>query len=189
IGATTRAGFLSAPLRERFGLSYHLDFYAPEDLVLIVRRSAKLLSMDLIPEAALAIARRSRGTPRIANRLLRRVRDFAEVRASGQIRISTVEESLKIEGIDEWGLDELDKKYISVILQHHDGGPVGIESIAATLNEESETLREIVEPYLLKIGLVSRTRMGRKVNESTLKQFNISTQPSQKAQGDLFSQS
>ncbi|MBI1979839.1 MAG: Holliday junction branch migration DNA helicase RuvB [Elusimicrobia bacterium] len=189
IGATTRAGFLSAPLRERFGLSYHLDFYAPEDLVLIVQRSAKLLSMDLIPEAALAIARRSRGTPRIANRLLRRVRDFAEVRASGQIRISTVEESLKIEGIDEWGLDELDKKYISVILQHHDGGPVGIESIAATLNEESETLREIVEPYLLKIGLVSRTRMGRKVNESTLKQFNISTQPSQKAQGDLFSQS
>ncbi len=186
VGATTRAGFLSAPLRERFGLSYHLDFYDEEDLNTIVQRSSKLLSVELNQEASSEIAKRARGTPRIANRLLRRVRDFAQVKMEGKITPASSIESLRIEGIDEFGLDELDKKYIRVMMQHHDGGPVGIESIAATLNEESETLEEVVEPYLLKIGLISRTRMGRKVNKSALKQFKIDSGTSIQAQKELF---
>ncbi len=186
VGATTRAGFLSAPLRERFGLSYHLDFYETEDLNKIVQRSAKLLSVELNLEACREVAKRARGTPRIANRLLRRVRDYAEVKTGGQITPQSATDALKIEGIDEFGLDELDKKYIRVILLHHEGGPVGVESIAATLNEEAETLKEVVEPYLLKIGLISRTRMGRKVNEAMLKDFKIENGTSQKLQKELF---
>ncbi len=187
IGATTRAGFLSAPLRERFGLSYHLDFYEEEDLVHIVQRSARLLSIPTEPEASGEIARRSRGTPRVVNRLLRRVRDYAQVKSGGKITKPVAVESLRIEGIDDLGLDELDKKYLQTILRHHQGGPVGIEAIAATLNEEAETLEEMVEPYLLKIGLISRTRTGRKVNESALKHLRAKLPAGTKTQGDLFS--
>ncbi|OGR84509.1 MAG: Holliday junction DNA helicase RuvB [Elusimicrobia bacterium RIFCSPLOWO2_01_FULL_54_10] len=173
IGATTRAGFLSAPLRERFGLSYHLDFYDPRDLAHIVLRSAKLLSAKVDDDAAHEIARRSRGTPRISNRLLRRVRDFSDIKNSGRITAESAADALKIEGIDELGLDGLDKKYLETIIRHHKGGPVGVEAIAATLNEEAETLEEMVEPYLLKIGYISRTRMGRKANDSAFKHFNL----------------
>lgn len=186
IGATTRAGFLSAPLRERFGLSYHLNFYEIEDLVKIVKRSSGLLSIQIGHEVAQEVAKRSRGTPRIANRLLKRVRDFAQVKAEGKISFDSTIESLTIEGIDHLGLDELDKKYIKVILDHHQGGPVGIETIAATLNEAAETLEELVEPYLLKIGLLSRTRLGRKINESTLKSLKIENLKVPSSQGNLF---
>jgi len=189
IGATTRAGFLSAPLRERFGLSYHLDFYDSTDLIKIVLRSSKLLSVNIDLDAAEEIAQRARGTPRIANRLLRRVRDYSEVKNGGHLSRGSANESLRIEGVDELGLDELDKKYLQVICQHHNGGPVGIEAIAATLNEESETLEEMIEPYLLKIGLISRTRMGRKINESALQHLKIKLSANNPFQGELFTNS
>jgi Holliday junction DNA helicase RuvB len=161
IGATTRAGLLSAPLRDRFGLFFHLDFYEPDDLALIVTRSAAILNVRIDQEAAEVIARRSRGTPRIANRLLRRVRDFAEVRADGNANASVADEALRMEGVDSLGLDELDRKYLKTIIEYYRGGPVGIEAIAATLNEESDTLEDMVEPYLLKIGFLQRTSRGR----------------------------
>ncbi len=163
VGATTRAGMLSAPLRERFGLSYHLDYYAVAELEQIVVRSAGVLGIPIDPAGALAIARRSRGTPRIANRLLRRVRDFAEVRADGTITREVAEEALLREGVDELGLDRLDRAFLRTIAEQYRGGPVGINAIAATLTEDNETLEDVVEPYLLKIGLVVRTASGRKV--------------------------
>jgi Holliday junction DNA helicase RuvB len=161
IGATTRAGLLSAPLRDRFGLYYHIDFYPPEELQQIVRRSAALLETQIDDEAASVIALRSRGTPRIANRLLRRVRDFAEVKADGVITKEIAEAALDAEGIDSLGLDNLDRKLLRVIIEYYHGGPVGIEALAATLNEEADTLVDMVEPYLLKIGFVQRTKRGR----------------------------
>ncbi len=161
IGATTRAGLLSAPLRDRFGLYYHIDFYPPEELQEIVRRSAKLLETKLEQAAAETIAQRSRGTPRIANRLLRRVRDYADVKADGIITKEIAERALDAEGIDSLGLDNLDRKLLKVIIEYYQGGPVGIEALGATLNEEVDTLVDMVEPYLLKIGFVQRTKRGR----------------------------
>lgn len=185
VGATTRAGFLSGALRERFGLSYHLDFYETEELKKIVLRAARLLQVPIDEEASEEIAKRARGTPRVANRLLRRVRDYAEVKSNGKISEEIAQESLKLEGVDAMGLDELDKKYLAVILDHHQGGPVGVEAIAASLNEESETLEEMVEPYLLKMGFISRTPRGRKINESALKNLNLPVKGTN--QPDLFS--
>lgn len=161
IGATTRAGFLSAPLRERFGIFLHLDFYPPEDLEVIIKRSAKLLGVPLTDEAARLTARRARGTPRIANRLLRRLRDYAQVKGDGSITTEMAKAGLELEGIDEMGLDELDRKFIKVIIEYYNGGPVGIDALSATLNEETDTLEEVVEPYLLKIGFINRTSKGR----------------------------
>ncbi len=163
IGATTRAGMLSAPLRERFGIAYHLDYYSAEELERIVVRSAGVLAIPIEPEGARAIARRSRGTPRIANRLLRRVRDYAEVRAGGTITLEVADEALRREGVDELGLDRLDRAFMRTIAEQYRGGPVGISAIAATLTEDAETLEDVVEPYLLKLGLVVRTASGRKV--------------------------
>ncbi len=165
IGATTRAGFLSAPLRERFGIFHHLDFYPPEDIDKIVRRSARLLDVPMDDEAGSMLAHRSRGTPRIANRLLRRVRDYAQVKGDGRITPEMARAALELEGIDDVGLDALDRKFLRVIIKYYEGGPVGIEALAATLSEESDTLEEVVEPYLLKIGFLNRTRKGRKVTE------------------------
>lgn len=161
VGATTRAGLLSAPLRDRFGLFYHLDFYDPVDLTRIVTRSSGILKVAIEADGAEQIARRSRGTPRIANRLLRRVRDYAEVRAGGLATLAVADEALRMEGVDALGLDELDRTYLRTIIEYYRGGPVGIEAIAATLNEESETLEDLVEPYLLKIGFLQRTSRGR----------------------------
>ncbi|RKX27138.1 MAG: Holliday junction branch migration DNA helicase RuvB [Candidatus Zixiibacteriota bacterium] len=161
IGATTRAGMLSAPLRDRFGLYYHIDFYPPEDLVKIVLRSSKLLEIEIKPEAAEVVASRSRGTPRIANRLLRRVRDYAAVKGDGKVDAKIAEIALDTEGIDSMGLDALDRKLLETIIKYYNGGPVGIEAIGATLSEEVDTLVDMVEPYLLKIGFVQRTRRGR----------------------------
>jgi Holliday junction DNA helicase RuvB len=161
IGATTRAGFLSAPLRSRFGLFHHFDFYPQEDLEKIVVRSARLLELEVTEDALGEITRRSRGTPRIANRLMRRVRDFAQVKADGTANVDVVVDALKMEGIDEHGLDSLDRRFLQTIIDYYHGGPVGIEALAATLNEEVDTLVDMVEPYLLKEGLVGRTRQGR----------------------------
>ncbi len=163
IGATTRAGMLSAPLRERFGISYHLDYYDDLELERIVTRSAGVLGIPIEADGAATIARRSRGTPRIANRLLRRVRDFAEVRAGGTITREVADEALRREGVDEAGLDRLDRAFLTTIAQQYRGGPVGINAIAATLTEDVETLEDVVEPYLLKKNFVVRTASGRKV--------------------------
>jgi Holliday junction DNA helicase RuvB len=163
VGATTRAGMLSAPLRERFGLSYHLDYYSDEELERIVTRSAAVLGIPIDEPGAATIARRSRGTPRIANRLLRRVRDFAEVRADGKITEPVADEALRREGVDARGLDRLDRAFLRTIAEQYRGGPAGIGAIAATLTEDAETLEDVVEPYLLKLGFVVRTASGRKV--------------------------
>jgi Holliday junction DNA helicase RuvB len=162
IGATTRAGMLSAPLRERFGIVHHLDYYDVADLERIVLRSAGVLNVPIDAEGAHTIAARSRGTPRIANRLLRRVRDYAEVRASGRITRDVADLALLREGVDELGLDNLDRAYLRTVVENYGGGPVGIAAIAATLTEDAETLEDVVEPYLLKHGFVVRTAQGRK---------------------------
>ena len=152
VGATTRAGMLSAPLRERFGLVYHLDYYSDDELERIVTRSAGVLEIPIDEAGAATIARRSRGTPRIANRLLRRVRDFAEVRADGRITEDVADEALRREGVDARGLDRLDRAFLRTIAEQYRGGPVGIGAIAATLTEDTETLEDVVEPFLLKLG-------------------------------------
>jgi len=165
IGATTRAGLLTAPLRGRFGIFYHLDFYEPEDLVEIITRSAKLLNVHLDKDAAFEIGKMSRGTPRVANRILRRVRDWAEVKADGKITKQIVDKALISHGIDAVGLDNIDRKVINAMYQSYNGGPVGVESLASTLSEESDTIIDIVEPYLLKIGFIKRTPRGRELTD------------------------
>jgi len=162
VGATTRAGLLSAPLRDRFGILHHVDFYTTEELSEIVKRSSTILRVPVDEKGALEIAGRSRGTPRIANRLLRRVRDYAEVLGEGTINEEIAVKSLELEGIDPEGLDGMDKLYLKTIIENYKGGPVGIEAIAATLNEEVDTLEDMVEPFLLKTGYISRSPSGRK---------------------------
>ncbi|MDR7556626.1 MAG: Holliday junction branch migration DNA helicase RuvB [Armatimonadota bacterium] len=162
IGATTRAGLLSSPLRERFGILHHLDFFAVDELTRIVQRSAQILQVPIEPDGAVEIARRSRGTPRIANRLLRRVRDFAQVRAGGVITLAVAREALEFEGVDHLGLDALDRELLRTLIQTYQGGPAGIEALAASLHEDVETLEEVVEPFLLKAGLIVRTPSGRR---------------------------
>jgi holliday junction DNA helicase RuvB len=166
VGATTRVGMLSAPLLDRFGLQYHLDFYEPEELARVIKRSAQLLETPVDAAGALEIARRSRGTPRIANRLLKRVRDYAQVRGDGTVTVEIAQEALRREGVDEHGLNELDRRYLQTIVEYYDGGPVGIEALAATLNEEKDTLVDVIEPYLLKMGWVVRTAGGRKIGSA-----------------------
>ena len=173
VGATTRAGSLSAPLRNRFGLFYHLEFYTVDELRQIIRRSAGILNAQLDEAGATEIARRARGTPRIANRLLRRVRDFADVKADGAINAAVASDALKLEGVDDHGLDDLDRNFLSTIIRIYNGGPVGVEAIAATLNEEVDTLVDMVEPYLLQQGFVSRTKSGRKANEPAYRLLNL----------------
>lgn len=165
IGATTRAGLLTAPMRSRFGIFYHLEFYEIEDLVRIITRSAKILNIPIEKAAAEEIARRSRGSPRVVNRLLRRVRDWVQVKRDGTITIEATGEALKSHGIDTMGLDNVDRKVLSVIYESFGGGPVGIESIAATMNEEPDTIVDIVEPFLLKIGFLKRTPRGRELTK------------------------
>jgi Holliday junction DNA helicase RuvB len=164
VGATTRVGLLSAPLRDRFGIFRSLDFYDLEDLNRIVRRSARLLDVEMDDGGAEELSRRSRGTPRIANRLLKRVRDYAQVRAAGRIDRETVCAALALEGVDQKGLTDLDRRYLKTIIDFYGGGPVGIEAIAATLQEETDTLVDVVEPYLLKIGMILRTSTGRRAS-------------------------
>jgi holliday junction DNA helicase RuvB len=174
VGATTRAGSLSAPLRNRFGLFFHLEFYPVEELKTIILRSAGILETPIDEAGAAEIARRSRGTPRIANRLLRRVRDFADVRVDGKITPEVACQALELEGVDEQGLDDLDRRFLSTIIRLYKGGPVGVEAMAATLNEEVDTLVDMVEPYLLQLGFVSRTRSGRMANELAYRHLKMS---------------
>ncbi len=161
IGATTRAGMLTAALRDRFGLRYHLDFYEAADLVEILRRSALRLELRAEPEALQMIAERSRGTPRVANRLLKRIRDYSQVRATGQVEPGVVENALVIEEIDGMGLDRLDRAYLSTLIETYRGGPAGIEAIAATMGQSRDTLEDVVEPFLLQRRFVTRGRQGR----------------------------
>ncbi|MBI4342330.1 MAG: Holliday junction branch migration DNA helicase RuvB [Candidatus Omnitrophica bacterium] len=171
IGATTRSGLLSNPMRSRFGMVSHLEFYTPEELVQVLHRSAKILGMSLDPETARAIAERSRGTPRIANRLLRRVRDYAQVKVDGKISKEVAHAALAAQGVDSFGLDGLDRKVLRTIIEFYGGGPVGIEALAAALNEEPDTIVDVVEPYLLSAGLLKRTARGRKATRLAYQHF------------------
>jgi len=173
IGATTRAGLIMAPLRSRFGIVHRLEFYSPEDLQRIVERSAKILGITMDREGAAEIARRSRGTPRVANRLLRRVRDFAEVRANGDITLSVARDALAMLGVDEHGLDEVDRNLMLTIIQKYSGGPVGLNTIAASLSEEEDAIEEIYEPYLMQLGLLDRTPRGRVATALAYKHFGF----------------
>jgi Holliday junction DNA helicase RuvB len=161
IGATTRAGLITAPLRSRFGIVHRLDFYEPKDLLIIINRSAKILNIQMEEGGAEEIARRCRGTPRIANRLLRRARDFAEVRAAGKITRAVAQEALAMLGVDESGLDEVDRNLMLALLDKYSGGPVGLGTLAAALSEEEDAIEEIYEPYLMQIGMIDRTPRGR----------------------------
>ena len=161
VGATTRAGLITAPLRSRFGIVHRLDFYEPQDLLIILHRSAKILNIQMEEGGAEEIARRCRGTPRIANRLLRRARDFAEVRAAGRITREVAQESLHMLGVDEHGLDEVDRNLILALLDKYNGGPVGVGTLAAALSEEEDAIEEMYEPYLMQIGMLDRTPPGR----------------------------
>ena len=171
IGATTRAGLLSNPLRSRFGMVYHLEFYKPDDLMEIIKRSAAILGVTLESEAAQTIAQRARGTPRVANRLLRRVRDYAQVKASGPISKAVADAALSAQGVDAFGLDAIDRKVLRTIMDFYGGGPVGIEALAASLNEEPDTIVDVVEPYLLSAGLLKRTARGRKATRLAYQHF------------------
>jgi Holliday junction DNA helicase RuvB len=193
IGATTRAGLLSAPLRSRFGLLFHLDFYNSEELTEILARSARLLQLRHEDGTLELIASRSRGTPRVANRLLKRVRDYAQVKGSGILSIDIVENALKMEQIDTLGLDELDRAFLRALINVYEGGPAGIEAIAATLGEERDTLEDVVEPYLLQIGFVRRTKRGREVTNQAcehlgLKYHKKKESRSESEQPELFGQ-
>ncbi|MBI4282509.1 MAG: Holliday junction branch migration DNA helicase RuvB [Chloroflexi bacterium] len=173
IGATTRAGLLTPPLRDRFGMIYHLDFYSTEELMEVVKRSSEILKVNIDQEGARQIASRSRGTPRVANRLLRRVRDYAQVKSGGSITRDVADDALTREGVDELGLDRLDRLYLNTIAQNYGGGPVGIDALAATVNEEVQTLVDVVEPFLLKMGFVLRTPGGRKVGEAAMEKLGL----------------
>lgn len=173
IGATTRAGLLSSPLRDRFGVTHRMEYYTDKDLVDILIRGATVLQVGLEEEGALEIAKRSRGTPRIANRFLKRVRDYAEIKGDGVITKSIVTESLKLLGVDQNGLDELDRGIIVSMLENYNGGPVGIETLSLLLGEDKRTIEEVYEPYLVKIGYIKRTPRGRVVTEKGREHFKI----------------
>ncbi len=168
IGATTRSGLLSSPLRDRFGMFFHMEFYSPQELERIIKRSAGILGIPVDGSGAMEIATRSRGTPRIANRLLRRVRDWVEVRSDGKITGDATREALATHGIDAHGLDRIDRRVLDVIYDSYKGGPVGIEALASSLNEETDTIEDVIEPYLLKIGFLRRTPRGRELTEQAL---------------------
>lgn len=184
IGATTRAGMLSAAMRDRFGHQHHLEFYSTDDLTKIVQRSASKLEIPGEADALARVADRSRGTPRVANRLLKRVRDYAQVRADGRLTPDVVEQALDIQQVDSLGLDELDRAFLRALIEVYSGGPAGIEAIAATMGQERDTLEDVVEPYLLQVGLVIRTRQGRQATRSAYEHLGLAV-PAADSQGDL----
>ncbi len=183
VGATTRVGLLASPMRSRFGIFYHLEFYGTDDLTEIIRRSAQILGVKIEDEAAVEIARRARGTPRVANRLLRRVRDYAQVSRKTVIDRASAVQALDDLRTDKAGLDEIDRRVLRTIMETYDGGPVGIESLAATLNEESDTIVDTIEPFLLKAGYLKRTSRGRMATRQAYEHFGL---PYKDKQGDLF---
>ncbi|RAK17302.1 Holliday junction DNA helicase subunit RuvB [Anoxybacillus vitaminiphilus] len=173
VGATTRAGALSAPLRDRFGVLSRLEYYLPAQLAQIVKRTADILDVEIEEEASFEIARRSRGTPRIANRLLRRVRDFAQVRGDGTITVALAQEALQLLQVDRLGLDHIDRKLLKGMIEKFRGGPVGLDTIAATIGEEAQTIEDVYEPYLLQIGFLQRTPRGRVVTNLVYEHFGM----------------
>jgi Holliday junction DNA helicase RuvB len=190
VGATTRTGLLTAPFFARFGHVVRLDFYPPEDLARIVTRSASLLKVVVDPDAAHEIARRSRGTPRVANRLLRRIRDFAEVLGTGRVDLDRVRQACQRLEVDEAGLDEMDRRYLTVVIDHYDGGPVGVEALAAALAEPRDTLEDVIEPFLIQQGYVGRTPRGRTANRKAYEALGRKPRASGAGEGggtgDLF---
>ena len=184
IGATTRAGLLTAPLRDRFGIVQRLEFYSAAELARIVRRSAQILGIDCEAEGAAEIARRARGTPRIANRLLRRVRDFAQVRAGGRIDAAVAGDAMQMLKVDPEGFDDLDRRLLGLIIENFDGGPVGVESLAAALSEERGTLEDVIEPYLIQQGFLVRTARGRMATQKAWRHLGL--QPRGQAAEGLF---
>jgi Holliday junction DNA helicase RuvB len=185
VGATTRTGLLTKPLQERFGVTLRLDFYPPADLERIILRSAKLLGIPCEPEGARVLASRSRGTPRVANRLLRRTRDFAQVEGEGRITRAIVELSCDRVGVDHAGLDEMDRRLLGVVIEHYDGGPVGVETIAAALAEPRDTVEDVYEPYLLQQGFLGRTPRGRVATRKAFEHLGKEVRP-RSEQGKLF---
>ena len=173
VGATTRAGSLTSPLRDRFGIVQRLEFYSVEDLTSIVARSAGCLNLDLEQQAAFEVARRSRGTPRIANRLLRRVRDYADVRNSGIISVDVAKQALSMLDVDDAGFDYLDRKLLSAVIERFDGGPVGLDNLAAAIGEERDTIEDVLEPYLIQQGFLQRTPRGRIATSQTYRHFGL----------------
>ncbi|MFH1600515.1 MAG: Holliday junction branch migration DNA helicase RuvB [Pseudomonadota bacterium] len=186
IGATTRAGLLTAPLRDRFGIVQRLEFYSAEELTRIVRRSATILGIECAPDGAGEIARRSRGTPRIANRLLRRVRDFAQVRAGGVITRPVADEAMAMLKIDAEGFDQLDRRMLQMIIDNFEGGPVGVESLAAALSEERGTLEDVIEPYLIQQGYLVRSARGRMATHKAYTHLGLKSPRKAPAPDDLF---
>ena len=185
VGATTRAGMLTSPMHARFGYVCRLAYYSPEELRRVVTRSASILGVACEPEAALALGRRARGTPRIANRLLRRCRDVAEVRGDGTVTVGIVDKTLEMLGVDACGLDEMDRNILLSIIEHYDGGPVGLNTVAVVVGEEPDTIEEVYEPFLIQSGFLKRTPRGREVTMKTYKYFG-KTMPSSRVAGDLF---
>jgi Holliday junction DNA helicase RuvB len=186
VGATTRAGMLTNPLRDRFGIVARLEFYSADELTRIVKRSAALLNIVLDPEGALEIARRSRGTPRIVNRLLRRVRDFAEVKADGEVTRSVADAALSMLDVDAAGLDVMDRKLIQTVLTKFDGGPVGVDNLSAAIGEERDTIEDVLEPFLIQQGYLQRTSRGRIATALSYRHFGLAP-PTPGAAGELFS--
>jgi Holliday junction DNA helicase RuvB len=186
VGATTRSGLLSTPLRERFGIPLRLDFYSHDDLKKIVQRNAKLLNMEISDDGALEIAKRSRGTPRIAGRLLRRVRDFGAVSSQKIIDSNISDTALKRLDVDDFGLDNFDRRYLNCIVKNYGGGPVGADTLAAALSEERDTIEEVVEPFLLKLGFLQRTPRGRIISQSGYKYLGINMPAKQTKQYELL---
>lgn len=173
VGATTRAGLLTSPLRDRFGVISRLEFYKPEELCIIVTRSARILNIDIEPEGAMEIARRSRGTPRIANRILRRVRDFAQVRAQGVITKDVADDALRMLEVDSQGFDGMDRKILLTIIEKYGGGPVGVDTLSAAISEEKDTIEDVYEPYLIQEGFIDRTPRGRTATRLAYRHFGI----------------
>jgi Holliday junction DNA helicase RuvB len=180
VGATTRAGMLTAPLRGRFGIVQHLDFYSQQDLEIIIHRSAEILGVEIEATGATELARRARGTPRIANRLLRRVRDYAQVLSDGRVTQAQARRALDEMEVDRFGLDEVDRKLLSVIIEKFDGGPVGVGTISASISEERESIEEIIEPYLIQIGFLNRTPRGRVATRAAYKHLGVSFKAQQR---------
>ena len=187
VGATTRAGMLTNPLRDRFGIVSRLEFYTPEELTRIATRSAGLLQVPITPDGASEVARRARGTPRIANRLLRRVRDYAQVKAGGTIDVNVANAALSMLEVDPQGLDLMDRKLLEAIIHKFDGGPVGVDSLAAAIGEERDTIEDVIEPYLIQHGYLQRTPRGRMATQTTWRHLGLTPPKPSSADGPLFS--
>jgi Holliday junction DNA helicase RuvB len=186
VGATTRSGALTGPLRDRFGFTAHMEFYEPDELELVLKRAATILGVDLHPDGGTEIARRSRGTPRIANRLLRRVRDFAEVRADGTVTRQVARDALAVYDVDELGLDRLDRAVLSALVRSFHGGPVGVSTLAVAVGEEPGTVEEVCEPYLVRAGMLARTPRGRVATPAAWKHLGLTPPPETPGVSSLF---